>query len=97
MSGLRSEKLTARPHGDERRVRNQCVIMTPHYSSPEMTMTQSEFASLTLFRATPAQVHESRKRTWPEWGGLLTEEKYFDREAQLDVMEHAINSRMITW
>ncbi|KAF8550298.1 hypothetical protein OG21DRAFT_1446737 [Imleria badia] len=62
-----------------------------------MTMTQSELASLTLFRATPAQVHQSRKRTWLKWGGLLTEEQYLDREAKLDAMEHAINSRMITW
>ena len=60
-------------------------------------MTQSELASLTLFRATPAQVLESRKRTWPQWGGLLTEEQYLERNTQMDAMEHAVNSRMITW
>lgn len=41
-------------------------------------------ASLTLFRATPAQVLESRRRTWPEWGGVLTEEQYLERDNQLD-------------
>ena len=60
-------------------------------------MSQSEFASLTLFRATPAQVLESRKRSWPEWGGPLTEEQYLERSAQMDVMKHAANFRMITW
>ena len=60
-------------------------------------MTQSELASLTLFRATRAQVHESRKRTWPQWGGQLTEEQYLERDAQMDTMEHAVDSRMITW
>ncbi|KAG6371625.1 hypothetical protein JVT61DRAFT_9338 [Boletus reticuloceps] len=57
----------------------------------------AELAFLTLFRATPAQVYESRKRTWPQWGGLLTEDQFLDRAAQMDAMEHAVNSRMITW
>lgn len=56
-----------------------------------------ELASLTLFRATPAQVLESRRRTWPEWGGVLTEEQYLERDNQMDGMEHAANSKMITW
>lgn len=61
-------------------------------------MTQPlEFASLTLFRATPAQVLESRRRTWLEWGGVLTEEQYLERDNQMDGMQHATDSKMITW
>ncbi|KAF9229672.1 hypothetical protein BS17DRAFT_771771 [Gyrodon lividus] len=60
-------------------------------------MAQSYFALLTLFRANPAQVLESRRRTWPEWGGALTEEHYLERVNQMDVMEHATNSKVITW
>lgn len=56
-----------------------------------------EFASLTLFRATPTQVLESRRRAWPEWGGVLTEEQYLERGNQMDAMEHATDSKMITW
>ncbi|KAG9314667.1 hypothetical protein JVU11DRAFT_5472 [Chiua virens] len=60
-------------------------------------MSHSQLASLTLFRATPAQVLESRKRTWPQWGGLLTKEQFLERDAIMDTMEHAVDSRMITW
>ncbi|KIJ21459.1 hypothetical protein PAXINDRAFT_173616 [Paxillus involutus ATCC 200175] len=56
-----------------------------------------DLASLTLFPATPAQVIESRKRTWPQWGGALTKEQYLERDAQKDLMEHATESKMITW
>ncbi|KAF8446282.1 hypothetical protein L210DRAFT_3474926 [Boletus edulis BED1] len=56
-----------------------------------------ELASLTLFRATPAQVLESRRRTWPEWGGVLTEGQYLERDNQMDAMEHATDSKTITW
>ncbi|KAF8550297.1 hypothetical protein OG21DRAFT_1487859 [Imleria badia] len=42
---------------------------------------------LTLFRATPAQVLESRQRTWPEWGGVLTEEQYLERDNQMPLQE----------
>ncbi|KAF9229671.1 hypothetical protein BS17DRAFT_33754 [Gyrodon lividus] len=60
-------------------------------------MASSDLASLTLFPATTAQLLETRKRTWPQWGGALTEEQYLERDAQMDVMDHAIDSGMITW
>ncbi|KAH7883910.1 hypothetical protein F5I97DRAFT_1930127 [Phlebopus sp. FC_14] len=60
-------------------------------------MSQPDLASLTLFRGTPAQALESRRRTWPQWGGALTEEQYLERDRQMDVMEHATESKMITW
>ncbi|KAF9243790.1 hypothetical protein BU15DRAFT_86226 [Melanogaster broomeanus] len=60
-------------------------------------MAPSDLASLTLFPATPAQVLESRKRTWPQWGGALTEEQYLERDAQMEAMEHATDSKLVTW
>ncbi|KAG0709146.1 hypothetical protein DFH29DRAFT_793962 [Suillus ampliporus] len=57
----------------------------------------SDLASLSLFCATPEQVIESRRRTWPEWGGILNENQYYERYARLDQMEHAEESKMITW
>ncbi|KIJ68755.1 hypothetical protein HYDPIDRAFT_106999 [Hydnomerulius pinastri MD-312] len=60
-------------------------------------MSQPDLASLTLFPATPAQVQETRKRTWPQWGGTLTEEQYLERDNQMDVMEHSTDSKRIAW
>jgi len=72
-----------------------CIISNqpPHLSE----MTQSELASLTLFPVTPAQAVKSIKQAWHEWGGLLAKEQYLERDAQTEVMEHAVNSRMVIW
>ncbi|KAI6032039.1 hypothetical protein BKA83DRAFT_4209212 [Pisolithus microcarpus] len=56
-----------------------------------------DLSSLTLFPATPEQVLLSRKRTWPQWGGKLTEEQYIEKARLMDAMEHATDSRLITW
>lgn len=56
-----------------------------------------DLSSLTLFPATPEQVQVSRRRTWPQWGGKLTEEQYIEKSRLMDVMEHAANSKLITW
>ena len=67
-------------------------------TDPSPMTRPHEFASLTLFRATPAQVLASRRRTWPEWGGVLTEEQYLERDNQKDTtMENATDSKMTTW
>ncbi|KAI6153290.1 hypothetical protein BKA82DRAFT_1002464 [Pisolithus tinctorius] len=56
-----------------------------------------DLSSLSLFPATPEQVLISRRRTWPQWGGKLTEEQYLERDRQMDAMEHASHSKLITW
>lgn len=52
---------------------------------------------VTEFSATPEQVLVSRRRTWPQWGDHLTEEQYIERDRLMDAMEHAANSKLITW
>jgi len=62
-----------------------------------MTERKTDLASLSLFRATPAQVEESRRRTWPQWGGTLSLTEYLARYAELDLVEPAKDGRLITW
>ncbi|KAF8920796.1 hypothetical protein CPB85DRAFT_1273035 [Mucidula mucida] len=57
----------------------------------------SEFSTLTLFPATPAQLIESRRRTFTEWGRDMTEEQYLLRDALMDKAEHAEHGKLITW
>ncbi|KAF9048202.1 hypothetical protein BDZ89DRAFT_1057776 [Hymenopellis radicata] len=57
----------------------------------------SELSTLTLFPAMPAQLIESRRRTFTEWGIHMTEEQYLLRDALMDNAEHAANARLITW
>lgn len=56
-----------------------------------------DYASLSLFRATPAQVEESRLRTWPQWGGTLSLAEYLQRYLGLDDVEPAKDGNLITW
>ncbi|KAH7927868.1 hypothetical protein BV22DRAFT_245973 [Leucogyrophana mollusca] len=60
-------------------------------------MSQSDLASLSLFRATPEQVLASRKRAWLTRSGGLTEKQYLDRDEVMDVMEHAVDGKAIVW
>jgi len=57
----------------------------------------SDFASLSLFAATPDQVLASRKRTWVQWARGMTVEEYLYRDASMDVMDHAANGKLTTW
>jgi hypothetical protein len=56
-----------------------------------------DFASLSLFPATPAQVEESRLRTFPQWGGTLSWTEYIGRYVEMDVVEPAKDGKLITW
>ena len=54
-------------------------------------------STLSLFIATPAQLLESRKRTFHQWAEGLTEEQYIERETSIEAMEHAADSKLIAW
>ncbi|KAK0217946.1 hypothetical protein IW262DRAFT_1104795 [Armillaria fumosa] len=54
-------------------------------------------SSLSLFPATQAQVIESRRRSFKEWGRSMTEEEYMRRDAEMDKDEHASNRKLTTW
>lgn len=56
-----------------------------------------DFASLSLFPATRAQVEESWCRTWPQWGGTLSLTEYLAREVEMESMDHAKDGKFITW
>ncbi|KAG1734829.1 hypothetical protein EDB19DRAFT_1830465 [Suillus lakei] len=60
-------------------------------------MSAYDLVALSLYPATPAQILETRKRTWPDWGGSTTLERYLQCYARIDEMEHARDGRMITW
>lgn len=62
-----------------------------------MAEPKVELASLSLFRATPAQIEETRRRRWPHLGGTLSLEEYITRDEKMDVLEHATEGKMITW
>ncbi|KAK0202809.1 hypothetical protein DFS33DRAFT_1374768 [Desarmillaria ectypa] len=47
-------------------------------------------SSLSLFPATQAQLIESRRRSFKEWGRSMTEEEYLRRDADMDSDEHAV-------
>ncbi|KAJ3497207.1 hypothetical protein NLJ89_g10380 [Agrocybe chaxingu] len=54
-------------------------------------------SSLTLFPATPAQVYESRKRSFVQWGRGVSLEAYLRRDARMDNHEVARDGRLTTW
>lgn len=56
-----------------------------------------DLASLSLFPATRAQVEETWRRTWPQWGGALSLTEYLAREADMESMDHAKDGKLITW
>ncbi|KAG2358077.1 hypothetical protein BDR07DRAFT_1452828 [Suillus spraguei] len=56
-----------------------------------------DLASLSLFSATRAQVEESWRRTWPQWGGTLSLTEYLAREVEMESMDHAKDGKLITW
>ncbi|KAG1887868.1 hypothetical protein F4604DRAFT_1645640 [Suillus subluteus] len=60
-------------------------------------MSSHDLAALSLYPATPAQVLETRERTWPHWGGSTTLEQYLQHYERMDEMEHARDGRMTTW
>ena len=62
-----------------------------------MAKPKIDLATLSLFRATRAQVEESRRRSWPQWGGTLSLTEYLAREAKMECMEHATEGKLITW
>jgi hypothetical protein len=62
-----------------------------------MAEPKVDLASLSLFPATPAQVEESRLRSWPEWGGTLDLTEYIGRYVEMDVEESAKDGKLITW
>ncbi|KAG1859208.1 hypothetical protein F4604DRAFT_1589089 [Suillus subluteus] len=62
-----------------------------------MVEPKVELASISLFRATPAQIKETRRRRWPHLGGNLSLVEYIKRDEEMDVLEHAKEGKMITW
>jgi hypothetical protein len=62
-----------------------------------MAEPKVDLASLSLFRATSAQVEEFRRRRWPYMGGTLSLTEYIARDAKMDDMEHAKDGKVITW
>ncbi|KAJ7771962.1 hypothetical protein DFH07DRAFT_803283 [Mycena maculata] len=56
-----------------------------------------DFSSLSLFRATPTQITESRRRTLAEWGRGLTLEEHLARDASQDQFDGSRDGRLITW
>ncbi|KAG1769857.1 hypothetical protein EDD22DRAFT_770794 [Suillus occidentalis] len=62
-----------------------------------MVEPKVDLASTSLFRATPAQIEETRRRRWPHLGGTLSLAEYITRDEEMDVLEHAKEGKMITW
>lgn len=62
-----------------------------------MAEPKVDLASLSLFRATPAQTEESRRRTFPQWGGTLSQTDYLARDAAMELGEYAKDGKWITW
>ncbi|PBK72310.1 hypothetical protein ARMSODRAFT_987294 [Armillaria solidipes] len=54
-------------------------------------------SSLSIFSATPAQVQESRRRSFVQWGGPMSEEEYFHRGAEVEQGESATNGKLTVW
>ncbi|KAK0467249.1 uncharacterized protein EV420DRAFT_673883 [Desarmillaria tabescens] len=54
-------------------------------------------SSLTIFPATPAQVLESRRRSFVHWGGPLTEEEFFRLATEVEQGESATNGKLTAW
>jgi hypothetical protein len=62
-----------------------------------MAELRVDIALLSLFPATPAQLEESRLRTWPQWGGTLSLKEYLGRYTEMDIVESAKDGKLITW
>lgn len=56
-----------------------------------------DFSQLSIFPANAAQIHESRRRTFPEWGRGLGLEEHIEREEMLDTKPHATDGKMVIW
>ena len=57
----------------------------------------ANFAELSLFAATPEQVQESRKRSHASWARGLSMEAYLQRDSVMDLWEHALDGKLVTW
>ncbi|KAG0691714.1 hypothetical protein DFH29DRAFT_1010385 [Suillus ampliporus] len=62
-----------------------------------MAEPKVDLASLSLFRATRAQIEESRHRSFPHWGGTLSLTEYLARDDMMGCGEHAKDGKHITW
>ncbi|KAH7914629.1 hypothetical protein BJ138DRAFT_1143545 [Hygrophoropsis aurantiaca] len=62
-----------------------------------MPRSETYLALLSLFPATPEQTIASRKRTFHQWGGGMTEAVYLKRDEIMDVLEHAADGKLLTW
>jgi hypothetical protein len=62
-----------------------------------MAASTVDWSQISLFRATPAQIIESRKLSHVEWSQGLSMEAYLERDARLDDLEHAKDGRLTTW
>ncbi|KIM44889.1 hypothetical protein M413DRAFT_442857 [Hebeloma cylindrosporum] len=60
-------------------------------------MVSLPVSRLSIFPANTAQVLESRKRTFQEWGRGMTLEEYLARDTISDKHEVSRDSRLITW
>lgn len=76
---------------------------TNHPSHPHaaplnpITIMSTKLSDLTLVRATPGQVLESRKRTFVQWSRGKTMTEFLERDRLLDGREHAQTGKMTTW
>lgn len=57
----------------------------------------TDFATLSLFVATPEQTQETRKRTHGSWSRGLSVEAYVKRDNVMDNDEHAADGKLVTW
>jgi hypothetical protein len=54
-------------------------------------------SDLSIFPATRDQVLVSCKRSWVQWAKGMSIEEYLQRDASLEVLEHAVDGKLITW
>jgi hypothetical protein len=57
----------------------------------------SDLASLSIFPATQDQVLASRKHSSVQWAKGISVEEYLQRDALLEVLEHAADGKLVTW
>ena len=60
-------------------------------------MAAVPLSELSLYPATPEQVHESRTRHSTQWRKNMSVEDYLLRDRVLEKLEHAKDNKLITW
>ena len=60
-------------------------------------MAAVPLSELSLYPATPEQVHESRTRHSAHWRKNNSVEDYLRRDQVLEKLEHAKDNKLVTW